>query len=73
MSNENIIGKAEAWRNNADGPYTSSEVVVSITDDGQPRDFIEIGFQLGDRRDQVFLCADAEALLLAVLRVRSKR
>lgn len=72
MSFKNIIGRTQGWKHSAEGPYTSADAVVCVTDDGADTGEIEIGFQLGDKREQVYLTVDAEELMLAILRVRSK-
>lgn len=73
MSYRNIIGRVQAWKDDADGPYTSDEMIVSVnndTDSGPEN--VEIAVQIGTKRERLFLTVNAEELMLAILRVRSK-
>lgn len=73
MSYQNIIGRVQAWKDDADGPYTSDEVIVVVNNDsdGGP-ETVEIAVQIGTKRERLFLAVNAEELMLAILRVRSK-
>lgn len=73
MAHQNIIGRAQAWKDDADGPYTSAEVIVGVNSDADGLlGSIEITCQIGTKRESLFLTVDAEELMLAILRVRSK-
>ncbi len=73
MSYQNIIGRVQAWKDDADGPYTSSEAIVGVnSDDDSGPDSVELAVQIGTKRERLFLTVNAEELMLAILRVRSK-
>lgn len=72
MSYENIIGNAAVWKHDADGPATQADVVVGVNNDTDDGRTVELNFTLGGRREQAYLRVDAEVLMLAILRVRSK-
>jgi hypothetical protein len=73
MSYQNIIGRVQAWKDDADGPYTSSETIVGVnSDDDSGPHSVEIAVQIGTKRERLFLTVNAEELMLAILRVRSK-
>ncbi|SPA44872.1 hypothetical protein [Cupriavidus taiwanensis] len=71
MSYQNIIGRAQAWKDDADGPYTSGDVIVCVNNDTEiGPDSVEIAVQIGTKRERLFLSINAEDLLLALFRVR---
>lgn len=73
MSYQNIIGRVQAWKDDADGPYTSAEVIVGVNNDSDSGpETVEIAVQIGTKRERLFLTVNAEELMLAILRVRSK-
>ncbi len=73
MSYQNIIGRVQAWKDDADGPYTSDEVIVVVNNDSDSGpETVEISVQIGTKRERLFLTVNAEELMLAILRVRSK-
>lgn len=73
MSYRNIIGSAQAWKDDADGPYTSAEVIVGVSNESDSGPAaVEIAVQIGTKRERLFLTVNAEDLMLAILRVRSE-
>lgn len=75
MAFKDIIGRSQAWKEGDDGPYTSAQVIVTVSEgdeDTKSGGDIEISFQIGTKREQCYLTVNAEELMLAILRARSK-
>jgi len=71
MSHAQLVGNATQWRHGRDVDDETRDVVVTVNNDSFfETGNIELGFEMRDR--MIYLRVDPEALMVAVLRARTK-